>query len=154
MSWFRMRNLSGFPSMWFLNPSKSFPVFARKQKTMGKIDRFEDLHCWQSARELTKLVFKASEMGKLARDFETRAQIKGAALSSMSNIAEGFGRGGNKEFLRFLNFSQSSSTEVKSISYALEDSLYLPLELIEEIRQSAEKSKGLTLGLMNYIRQR
>jgi four helix bundle protein len=121
---------------------------------MAKVDRFEDLHCWQAARAMTKLVYGACETGKLAKDFETRAQMKGAALSAMSNIAEGFGRGSDREFLRFLNISQSSSIEVKSISYALEDSHYLPEELIIRIKESAEKAKGLTLGLMKYLRRK
>ena len=63
---------------------------------MAKVVKFEDLICWQAARALVKLVYQVCEEGKLAKDFETRGQTKRAALSSMNNIAEGFGRGSNR----------------------------------------------------------
>jgi four helix bundle protein len=119
---------------------------------MAKIEKFEDLKCWQAARELVRLVYKACEVGKLAKDFETKGQFKRAALSTMNNIAEGFGRKSNKEFIRFLDFSQSSATEVKSITYALEDAGYLPIETITAIRNKAEETKSLDLGLIRYLR--
>lgn len=119
---------------------------------MAKVDRFEDLTCWQTARDLVRLVYLACEEGKLARDFDTRSQIKRAALSTMNNIAEGFGRYNDKEFIRFLDFSQSSAMEVKSITYAMEDVQYLPLEKIMEIRIKADDTKNLTLALIKYIR--
>src|SRR5258706_6067997 len=115
---------------------------------MAKVERFEDLRCWQAARELVKLVYLACEEGKLAKDFDTRAQIKKAALSSMNNIAEGFGRFSNKDFIKFLDISQSSSNEVKSITYALEDVNYLPIERILEIRDKAEETKNITLAFI------
>src|SRR5882672_10431539 len=117
---------------------------------MAKVERFEDLRCRQAARELVKLVYLACEEGKLVKDFETKAQIKSAALSSMNNIAEGFGRKSNKEFIRFLDISQSSAMEVKSITYALSDLGYLPEEKIFAIREKAEETKSLTLGLIRY----
>jgi four helix bundle protein len=121
---------------------------------MAKVTRFEDLKCWQLARELVLLVFKASEEGKLAKDFETRGQIKRAALSSMNNIAEGFGRYSSKDFIRFLDFSQSSSIEVKSITYALEDMQYLSETRIKLIREKAEETKNSTLAFIRYLRKR
>lgn len=121
---------------------------------MGKVERFEDLKCWQAARELVRLVYLAYEEDKLAKDFETKGQIKRAALSSMNNIAEGFGRFNNKEFIRFLDFSQSSSQEVKSITYALEDLSYLPIEKIIAIRDKADETKNMTLALIKYLRTR
>jgi len=119
---------------------------------MSKVEKFEDLKCWQAARELTRLVYRACENGKLGKDFETRGQFKRAALSSMNNIAEGFGRFNDKEFIRFLDFSQSSALEVKSITYALEDVDYLPIEDILEIRKKADDTKNITLALIRYLR--
>lgn len=121
---------------------------------MTKVTRFEDLKCWQLARELVKLVFLACEEGKLAKDFETRSQIKRAALSAMNNIAEGFGRFGNKDFIRFLDIAQSSSNEVKSITYALEDMEYLSTTKINQIRGKAEETKNTTLAFIRYLRKR
>lgn len=121
---------------------------------MPKIERFEDLDCWKAARQLVKLVYIACEQGKLSKDFETKGQIKRAALSTMNNIAEGFGRKSNKEFVRFLDFSQASAMEVKSITYALEDCDYLDADRISEIRNKAEEVKSLDLGLIRYLQRK
>jgi four helix bundle protein len=119
---------------------------------MAKIERFEDLHCWQQARELVKLVYESCEHGKLSKDFETRSQLKRAALSVINNIAEGFGRGSSKDFIRFLDIAQSSALEVKSMTYTLMDLAYLEEEKITTIRLKAEETKSLTLGLIRYLR--
>ncbi len=121
---------------------------------MAKTEKFEDLKCWQSARELVKMVYEVCEKDKLSKDFETRGQIKRAALSVMNNIAEGFGRNGNKEFIRFLDISQSSAIEAKSMSYVLTDIKYLPEEKIAAIQMKAEETKSITLGLIRYLRTR
>jgi len=118
---------------------------------MSKVERFEDLKCWQSARELVRLVFTACEQGTLSKDFDTRSQLKRAALGAMNNIAEGFGRKSDKEFIRFLDISQSSCMEVKSITYALEDLNYLSIDSILEIRAKSEEAKSITLGLIRYL---
>ncbi len=121
---------------------------------MAKIDRFEDLDCWKMARQLTKLTYEASETGKLARDFGTKDQIRRAALSSMSNIAEGFARHSEREVVRFLDIAQSSAVEVKSITYVLEDLLYLPQETILTLRNKTEETRRLTLGFMRYLKSK
>jgi len=120
---------------------------------MGKkVDRFEDLECWKSARELVKIVLVHGTKGKLERDFEVRSQLIRAALSTMNNIAEGFGRHGDKEFVRFLDISQSSAIELKSMSYVLEDANYISLDQVQLLREQSEKTKALTLGLIRYLR--
>ncbi|MBX2966504.1 MAG: four helix bundle protein [Cyclobacteriaceae bacterium] len=121
---------------------------------MTKVTHFEDLRCWQLARELVRLVFKACEEGKLTKDFETKAQIKKAAVSVMNNIAEGFGRFSNKEFIRFLDFSQSSCIEVKSMTYILEDMDYLSKDKINVIRDKAEETKNSVLSFIRYLRKK
>jgi four helix bundle protein len=115
-----------------------------------KIEQFEDLRCWQAARQLVKLVFVASKTGALARDFETKYQIKKAALSTMNNIAEGFGRFGVKDSIKFYNISQSSALEVKSMSYVLSDLQYLTDQQIEEIRSKADEARNRTLAYIKY----
>ncbi len=119
---------------------------------MGKkIERFEDLKCWQAARVLVKEVYLASSKGKVADDFGMRNQIRRAALSTMNNIAEGFGRFSDPEFIRFLNISQSSALEVQSMLYVLGDIDYLDKETIKVLRLNLEKTKALTLGLIRYL---
>jgi len=122
--------------------------------SMAKIEMFEDLKCWQVARELVKIVYMTSEEGKLAKDFDTKSQIRRAALSTMNNIAEGFGRGSDKEFIRFLEIAQSSTMEVKSITYVLMDLDYLQEDRINQISMKAEETKSITLGLIRYLRNK
>ena len=121
---------------------------------MAKIENFEDLKCWQASRELVKLVYYACENGKLAKHFDTKSQLRRAALSTMNNIAEGFGRGSDKEFIRFLEMSQSSAMEVKSMTYILMDLAYLDEQSVTLISEKAEETKSITLGLIRYLRSK
>lgn len=121
---------------------------------MAKIEKFEDLKCWQAARELVKMVYVACEDGKFIKDFDTKSQIRRAALSTMNNIAEGFGRASDKEFIRFLEIAQSSAMEVKSITYVLIDLNYLSEDKIMEISKKAEETKSITLALIRYLRNK
>jgi four helix bundle protein len=121
---------------------------------MAKIERFEDLQCWQEARVMVKMVYEASGSGLISKDFELRGQIRSAALSSMSNAAEGFGRFSNKEFIRFLEIATSSAIEVKSIVYAAFDLGYWDNTTTESIQHKAEEVKSLCLGLIKYLKCR
>lgn len=87
--------------------------------------KFEDLIFWQRARELTKLVYFYSKSGPFQTDFELKDQIRRAAVSIMANIAEGFGRGGNKEFIQFLFVAKGSLAEVQSHLYVAIDQEYI-----------------------------
>jgi len=118
---------------------------------MAKIERFEDLQCWQASRELVKFIYILCSKGKLSKDFDTQRQLKKAGLSTMNNIAEGFSRYHKKETIRFYDISQSSATEVKSISYVLEDLEYLESNDIKEMREKSEKTRYLTLGFIKYL---
>jgi four helix bundle protein len=118
---------------------------------MSKIERFEDLRCWQAARKLVREVYSSCEKGKLMKDFETRAQFKKAALGTMNNIAEGFGRFNTRDSIRFYDYSQSSALEVQSMLYALLDAGYVSDEEADSMRSKAEEAKNLTLGLVKYI---
>ena len=119
---------------------------------MSKVNRFEELKCWQASRKLVTEIYCIAENGKLLKDYDTRSQIKRAALSSMSNIAEGFGKFSNKEFIRYLDIAQSSVLEVKSILYVLQDMNYLIEEKINELHLLTDDVRALTLGLIKYLR--
>lgn len=116
-----------------------------------KAKRFEDLFCWQAARRLVKLIYLACKEKELYRDFDTKSQLKRAALSVMNNIAEGFARFSEKEFKRFLDIAQSSASEVKSMLYVLEDLEYLEVKKINEIHAQVDEARNLTLGLIRYL---
>ena len=119
---------------------------------MAKIERFEELDCWKEARELVKLIYKECDKGKLAKDFDTKSQLKRAALSIMNNIAEGFARKSNKEFIRFLDFSNASAAEVKSMLYILEDVKYIESNVIKDYHSKVDTCRKLILGLIRYLR--
>jgi four helix bundle protein len=121
---------------------------------MEAIQRFEDLKCWQASRSLVKMIYDLSKHGLLARDFDLRSQMRRAGVGSMSNIAEGFGRFSTREFVRYLEMSQGSTQEVRSLTYVVEDQAYLPLEQINSLREASEKTKSLTLGLARYLNSR
>lgn len=118
---------------------------------MAKIERFEDLECWQAARLLTKHVYILSNTSPLKNDFNTVKQIKSAALSTMNNIAEGFARFNKKDFIRFLDYAQSSASEVKSMTYIFEDLNLVKETEIKSLRDECDKVKKLTLGLIRYL---
>jgi len=121
---------------------------------MSKINRFEDLRCWQASRKLVSMIYGMAESGKLMKDYDTKSQIKRAALSCMSNIADGFGKFSNKEFIRYLDIAQRSALEVKSILYVLPDMNYLMEEKINELHQLIDETRGLTLALIKYLRSK
>ncbi len=118
---------------------------------MSKIEKFEDLKCWQSARELVKFVFILCQNGKLAKEFELKGQLKAATLSSKNNIAEGFSRFHKKDTIRFYDISQSSAAEVRSMSYTIEDMNLLEINSIIKLRDIVLKTQNLTLALIKYL---
>lgn len=89
------------------------------------VKNFEDLEIWKLARELTNRIYTATAKGDFARDFGLRDQIRRASVSVMSNIAEGFERGGNQEFLQFLAIAKGSCGEVRCQLYVAGDLGYL-----------------------------
>ena len=87
--------------------------------------RFEEIEAWQFSRELAKLIYEATKQGQFAHDYGLKDQIQRAAVSIMSNIAEGFERNGNKEFINFLTIAKGSCGEVRSQLYVAFDQGYV-----------------------------
>jgi four helix bundle protein len=81
---------------------------------MATIMKFEDLDAWQAARSLAKAVYAISSIGRFSKDFILKNQIRRSAISAMSNIAEGFERDGNREFLQFLTIAKGSCGEIRA----------------------------------------
>ncbi len=121
---------------------------------MSKVNRFEDLKCWQAARRLVNEIYSLADSGKLLKDYDTKSQIKRAALSSMNNIAEGFGKFSNKEFIRYLDVAQSSALEIKSILYVLLDMNYIIEDKFNELQRLSDDVRNLTLAFLKYLRSR
>jgi four helix bundle protein len=91
---------------------------------MATITKFEDLEAWQKGRELKQSLYRHSKHSELAKDFPLRDQIRRAAMSVTANIAEGFERGGNREFIQFLSISKGSCGEIQDHLYTALDEQY------------------------------
>lgn len=91
---------------------------------MATFRQFEDILAWQKARELVARLYQVSRAGEFSRDFALREQMRRASLSIPSNIAEGFERGGRKEFILFLGHAKGSCGEVRSQLYHALDLAY------------------------------
>ncbi|PKN62241.1 MAG: four helix bundle protein [Deltaproteobacteria bacterium HGW-Deltaproteobacteria-15] len=118
---------------------------------MARIERFEDIEAWQKARELTRQVYRYTVESLFAKDYGLRDQIRRAAVSVMSNIAEGFERGGNKEFRQFLSMAKGSAGEVKSHLYVALDAGYIDQSSFNALYACANDTSRMTGGLMRYI---
>ena len=118
---------------------------------MGSILRFEDIEGWQKARELTRLIYDASDRGGFFQDSVLKYQIRKASVSSMANIAEGFERDGVNEFVHFLSISKGSVGEVESHMYVAKDRCYVNDSEFERIQEIAHSSKRLIAGFMHYL---
>ena len=113
-----------------------------------KIERFEDLEIWQEARDLCKFVFSITLSDAFKKDFKFRDQIRASSGSIMDNIAEGFERGGNKEFMQFLYIAKGSCGETRSQSYRAFDFQYLSNE---ECASLLEKTTSLSKRISSFI---
>ncbi len=118
---------------------------------MSKIDRIEDIIVWQKAKSLTVEIYKASNHGNFARDFGLRDQIRRAAVSIPSNIAEGFGRGGNREFLQFLSIAKGSLFELKTQLIIANEIGYLDNEIFIKISNDSDEVGKMLTSFMNYL---
>ena len=114
---------------------------------------FEDIGDWQKGRELVNRIYQITAAGKFAKDFGLKDQIRRASVSIISNIAEGFERGGDKEFGQFLSVAKGSVVEVKSQLYLASDQGYLSNTEFEELRTFVDNTSRLIGGLMSYLKR-
>ena len=118
---------------------------------MPTIKRFEDLHAWQSARELVRMVYEDSGQKAFGRDFGLRDQIRRAAVSVMSNIAEGFNAGSDAEFIRFLGIARRSNSEMQSQAYIALDLNYISKERFQSLYEKANLIERQVNSLISYL---
>ena len=120
-----------------------------------KVTRFEELVAWQKARELTSRVYRLTLSGKFSRDFVLCDQIRRAAVSIPSNIAEGFERGGRREFAQFLSVAKSSCAEMRTQLCIAYDVGYISDETLQVLMKDAEEVARIIGGLRSAVaRQR
>lgn len=118
---------------------------------MAKLGRFEDIEAWQKARELTREIYRITNQGSFARDFGLRDQIRRAAVSTMSNIAEGFERGSNKGFIQFLFIAKGSSGEVRSQLYIALDLGYIDNDKFNQLITDLVSISRQISGFVKYL---
>ena len=119
---------------------------------MAKIEQFEDLHCWQKARQLANEVYDLSAKAKFSKDYRLSNQIRNAAGSVMHNIAEGFDAGTNPEFIRFLKIARRSASEVQSQLYLALDREYINQAELTKAYDLATEAKRLINDMIAYLR--
>ena len=117
------------------------------------VKQFEDLEVWQEARRLTQIIYRLTKAEKFSKDFSLRDQIQRATVSVMSNIAEGFERGGNQEFIQFLYVAKASCGEVRSQIYVALDQGYVAKPDSEESLVAFRRLCGMIGNLINYLRR-
>lgn len=120
---------------------------------MAQIRKFEEIQAWQCARKLTRTIYLLSNSGGFKQDYALKDQIRRATISVMSNIAEGFGRGGNKEFIQFLSIAKGSVTEVQAQLYVALDVGYIEQKQFDEIYKLTDDTGNLIGGFMRYLSQ-
>ena len=113
------------------------------------INRFEDIKAWQDARALTTEIYKLCSDGKPSKDFGFRDQIQRVCISVMSNIAEGFERNNNKEFIKFLLYSKGSCGEVRSLLIVARDLNYI---VDEQYKKLVEVSILISSQISSFIK--
>jgi len=118
---------------------------------MATIKRFEDIISWQKARELNKLIGDITDLGKFKRSYKLIDQIESSSGSIMDNIAEGFERGGNKEFIQFLYISKGSCGEFRSQLYRALDRHYLTQVEFDLLYNLAKEIIILLQKLVDYL---
>ena len=120
---------------------------------MAKIERFEDLIAWQKARELTRAIYEVTRHGAFAKDYGLSGQIQRAAVSIMSNLAEGFERGGRGEFHQFLSTAKASCAEVRSQLYVALDVGYLDKPAFDRLMQKVIEVGRIVRGLRASVQK-
>lgn len=122
-----------------------------KMKTK-KITRFEDIESWELARELAAAVWQISNQGSFLKDRDLYWQINRATGSTMDNIAEGFGRGGNREFINFLTIARASNDEVRSQVYRAFDRSHISEEECTRLCVYSTATGTKINNFINYLK--
>jgi four helix bundle protein len=109
-----------------------------------KAASFEDLKVWQDTREFVKSIYELTTSDNFKKDYGLKDQIQRAAVSIINNIAEGFERNNNREFIKFLKYSKGSAGEVRSM-------LYIALDLDYISKDSFNKNYGIAINIITQI---
>lgn len=120
---------------------------------MAVIRQFEDMQAWQKARVLVREIYSVCTVERLQREYSLRDQICRAAVSAMTNIAEGFGRRGDKDFAHFRDMAKGSAAEVQSLLYIAADLGFINQEDFDRLYAMAGEVAALTTNFAAYLRR-
>ncbi|MCK4572287.1 four helix bundle protein [candidate division WOR-3 bacterium] len=119
---------------------------------MANIKRFEDIKAWQKSRELVKEIYYITNNKKFMKDWSLKEQVRRAAVSIISNIAEGFSRQTDKEFIQFLYIAKGSASEIQSHLYLSLDLGYLSKEEFKKVYIETEEISKMISGFIRYLK--
>jgi len=120
---------------------------------MARIERFEDLEVWQLAKNVANQIYDINSVGKFSQDYVLRDQIRRAVVSIFSNIAEGFERNGNKEFVQFLSIAKAYCGEVRAQLIFAKGRNYISVEQFESIVSNLFSLSSQIAGFVRYLSQ-
>lgn len=115
--------------------------------------RFEDLEVWISAKDFAVTLYQLTEQGDFKKDFGLKDQMRRASVSIISNIAEGFERNGNKEFIQFLSIAKGSAGEVRAQLYIAKELNYISETDFNKLNEQITQVSRMLSGFMNYLKQ-
>jgi four helix bundle protein len=118
---------------------------------MATTKKFEDLEMWQMSKKLCNQIFNLTKNEGFSKDYSLKDQIKRSSGSVMDNIAEGFGRGGNKEFINYLSVAIGSCNETKSQLYRASDWKYINDEEFRDCYDLSDEIISKSGSLINYL---
>jgi four helix bundle protein len=119
---------------------------------MATILKFEDIIAWQKALELSDIIYSHSNKEKFSKDFGLRDQMRRASISVVSNIAEGFKREGNNQFIYFLLVAKASAGELRAQLYIARNQNYISMNEFEIINQKVIEVSKTISGFISYLR--
>ncbi len=119
---------------------------------MPVIQKFEDMELWQKARAIAKAIYQLTEKEKFSRDYGLKDQVRRASVSIMANIAEGFERGSNKEFIQFLFIAKGSAGEVRAQLYVAFDLSYIIKDEFENLSTELLALSKQISGFIKYLK--
>jgi len=118
-----------------------------------QVKNFEDLEIWKAARGLTREVYDLSKEPKFSKDFGLRDQMRRAAVSIMSNIAEGYERGGNQEFVQYLYIAKGSCGEIRSQLYVALDQEYVERKTADSLLITLKRLSVMIKHLIDHLKR-
>jgi four helix bundle protein len=120
---------------------------------MAIAKKFEDLEVWIVAKDTSVMIYKITENENLRKDFGLKDQIRRASISVISNIAEGFERNGNKEFIQFLSIAKGSAGEVRAQLYIIKELNFINEEEFVLLYEKVTQVSKMLSGFINYLKQ-